>query len=116
MNQELKLIYIGILKFGFKDTGKVSVIGLLDYIKKNDLFFDPDPIISVNRSYAPKTEDWFWEMEMWNRQSLAGRCLKIYFDSNGCHYEKYNDIDHDGLIEKYEDFMEKYKWLMEIVV
>ena len=119
MRQEYKLIYIGILKFGFKSADKVSIVGLLDYIERNDLKLDEEPIAHVNKSYIPKTDDWFWEIEMWSRSGPESRCLVVYFDELGCHYHRYfgfgPDVfqnDQPGDIVQYEGFLDQYKWLV----
>jgi hypothetical protein len=51
MKQEFKLIYTGILKFGLKNNNKISIVGLIDYIIKNNISFDEEPQIHINREY-----------------------------------------------------------------
>jgi hypothetical protein len=113
MRQEFKLIYIGILKFGFMSKGSVSIVGLIDYIARNKLKFDDEPSVHVNRTYLPKSDDWFWEIEMWNKSSPEMKCLVVFFDKYGCHYHQYFDVNQDkkGLINSYEDFMDQYRQL-----
>jgi hypothetical protein len=120
MRQEFKLIYTGVLKFGFKNNVEVSIVGLIDFIIKNNLRFDEEPVVHINHHYVAKMDDWFWEIEIWNRESVECKCLVVYFDDIGCHYYKYFGAGVDpyqnelkGEIRKYSDFLTQCKWLAE---
>lgn len=118
MCREIQLIYVGILKYGFKSRGDISVIGLLNFIEKHNLFLKEMPYVSVNREYILRGDDYFWELEWWNSESpFEYRCLLVFFDKNGCHYQRIVDFynkdvkDFDGDITNYSDFLNHFRWL-----
>lgn len=118
MGSEFKLIYIGILKFGFKYDKKISIVGLINYIRENNLDLEESPEISVNRNYAHNGDEWFWELEWWNLlDNGVHRCLVVYFDKCGCHYIRFFDTtgpggyEECGNIIKYDEFLEQFRWL-----
>lgn len=113
MRKEFKLIYVGLLKFGFKSKGEITILGLIDYIEQNKLTLDECPEIHVNRNYIPKSDEWFWILE-WCSELINGkRELIVYFDKFGCHYKKYSNINsiEEGILNKYEEFLEQFIWL-----
>jgi hypothetical protein len=110
MRQQYKLIYIGILKFGFSSKNEISVLGLVDFIDENRMELDQEPRVSINREYSGADDDYFWDLEWWN----GSRCLVVYFDRNGCHYQTITCPDNTvmcGRLEAYSDFTSLYKWL-----
>ena len=112
MSPAIRLIYLGILKFGFKDDRRVSIVGLIDYMLKNKLELEEEPTISINRTYTVKSDEVFWELEWHNSDSGDQRYLVVYFDSKGCHYQRFFTTGSiEGDIQRYEEFMEQYKWL-----
>ena len=119
MNQAIKLIYVGILKFGFKDSGGMSIVGLVDYMLKNNLALDEEPTISINRTYTSNSGEYFWELEWHNDNIKDQRYLVVYFDQYGCHFQRFFDQSRSpgGLIEgdlmQYSEFMEQYRWLAD---
>ena len=117
MRQEIKLIYVGILKFGFSNSEKISIVGLIDYIINHGLRLEEDPDISLNKSYVLNSDEWFWELE-WNNDLISGhRCLVVYFDDEGCHYQRFSRCLEqeepivEGLLDKYDDFLGHFLWL-----
>lgn len=112
MRPQYKLIYIGILKFGFKNKSGISILGLLEFIKANNMVLDQEPKVSVNREYSGDG-DYFWDLEWWN----GDRCLVVFFDQNGCQYQTItcpDDIVSCGDINSYLDFTGLYKWLSTV--
>jgi hypothetical protein len=113
MRQEIKLIYVGILKFGFSSSENISIVGLINYIITNDLRLEEEPDFSLNKAYVLKSDEWFWELE-WNNELISGpRCLVVWFDRDGCHFQRFSKPADDiqGTLVKYEDFLEQFKWL-----
>jgi hypothetical protein len=112
MRYGIKLLYIGMLKYGFNNGGQVNITGLIDYVLKQKLELDDAPTMDVNHNYVVGGDEWFWELE-WRHQS---RCLVVYFDKCGCHFQRLYDEENiagknEGLINKYEDFLEHFMWL-----
>ena len=117
MKQEIKLIYTGILQFGFNNKDQISIIGLIDYILRNGLKTDEEPEINLNKSYIFNEDQWFWEIE-WNNDLISERrCLVVWFDKEGCHFQKFSRASNEsppfieGVITKYDDFLNHFKWL-----
>jgi hypothetical protein len=109
MRQQYKLIYVGILKFGFKNESGVSILGLLDFITSNNMKLEQEPVVSVNREYCGE-DDYFWDLEWWN----GDKCLVVFFDKSGCQYQTITcteDVVDSGDIDSYSDFTKLFRWL-----
>lgn len=115
MKQEFKLIYFGFLKFGFKLNSKVNIIGLIDFIKKNNLKLEEEPNITVNKNYIFGSDDWFWELEWFNEIFYERKCLVVYFDKDGCYFQRLVGVglilESSGIIKQYDEFLKQFKWL-----
>jgi hypothetical protein len=114
MRREFELIYIGMLKYGFISNSHANIAGLINYVLRNAFDLEEQPIIEVNRNYVVGGDEWFWELE-WKS---CGKCLVIYFDRAGCHYQRIYDAESisgrdQGIIHKQEEFLEHFRWLSE---